>query len=271
MAIDIGNLIRTKTASPAIWTSTGTSGGAGTVWNSTGTGGTPMNSGVGAQGAPYDAITNLGIQPEPPTDWSKTKGLTFSAAEESNIRKVKGSAKELCADLDFTRQIFRGMQPKYILAGGCFASMFNGERPKDYDIFFLGCDENTTIAEKLNTNEFKFSAAGDVLHQVRTDEQLSYLKNKNITTIVDHTIGDIDYQFIFTKYKTRQELIAHFDFLHACVSYVPHDDKLYISRSTYDSIMSKKLVPNPTAPYPNTWRFDKFLKKGWITDETFSL
>lgn len=246
MAMDIDNLIRTKTASPVIWTSTGT-------------GGTPPNTGVGAQGAPYPYQIPINpyddpMKPAPP----------FNALEEFNIKLVKSRAKELCADLDFTRQMFRGMQPRYTLAGGCFASMFNAERPKDYDIFFLDCDENTTIAEKLNTNEIKFSV-------IRTKEQLDYLKNKNITAIVDHTIGDIDYQFIFTKYKTRQELIAHFDFLHACVSYVPHDDKLYITRSTYDSIMSKKLVPNPTAPYPNTWRFDKFLNKGWITDETFSL
>jgi hypothetical protein len=57
-------------------------------------------------------------------------------------------------------------------------------------------DENIDVAEKLNANEIKFSV-------VRTKEQLDYLKNKNITTIVDHRIGDIDYQFIFTKYKTR--------------------------------------------------------------------
>lgn len=265
MAMDIDNLIRTKTESPAIWVSTGTGGGGGGVgvpWITTGTGGTPPNTGVGAQGAQYDPRGVL--QPEPPTDWAKTKGLPFSAAEEFVIRLTKASAKELCADLDFTRQMFRGMQPKYILAGGCFASMFHKERPKDYDIFFLGCDENTTVGEKLNTNELTFS-------QTRTDKQLFYLKNPNITTIVDHTIGDIDYQFIFTKYKTRQELIAHFDFLHACVSYVPHDDKLYITRCTYDAIKDKKLIPNPTAPYPEVWRFDKFLKKGWITDETFSL
>ena len=40
MAMDIDNLIRTKTASPVIWTSTGT-------------GGTPPNTGVGTMSAPH--------------------------------------------------------------------------------------------------------------------------------------------------------------------------------------------------------------------------
>lgn len=249
--------------------------GAGTSWVSNGTGGTPINMGVGgggvsvtntyqnygAVGAPYDTyafdsnLTNIRPQMVAP----------FNDSEQHSIISVKRDAKTICHNLDFTGQLFRGMVPKYVLAGGCFASMFHTEeKPKDYDIFFLDCDEHTTVADRLNANALNFS-------KVRTKEDLHYFENENITAVVDYEYYGRKYQFIFTKYKTREELIKHFDFLHTCVSYVAHEDKLYITRGAFDAIRGKKLIPNPTAPYPKTWRFDKFLKKGWITDETFSL
>jgi hypothetical protein len=69
-------------------------------------------------------------------------------------------------------------------------------------------------------------------------------------------------QYITTKYKTREELVKHFDFKHCCVSYDFSKDKLYITREVYDLIKAKKLVQNSNR-IPAEWRFEKFKERGW--------
>jgi hypothetical protein len=70
------------------------------------------------------------------------------------------------------------------------------------------------------------------------------------------------FQYITTKYKTREELINHFDFRHCCVSYDFATDKLYITREVYDLIKSKRLVQNGIRR-PALWRYEKFHHRGW--------
>ena len=69
-------------------------------------------------------------------------------------------------------------------------------------------------------------------------------------------------QYITTKYKTREELINHFDFRHCCVSYDFATDKLYITREVYDLIKNKRLLQNGIRR-PAMWRFEKFYNRGW--------
>jgi hypothetical protein len=78
---------------------------------------------------------------------------------------------------------------------------------------------------------------------------------------------DSKMQYITTKYKTREELVQHFDFKHCCVSYDIVADKLFITRETYDLIKSKTLVPNAGGRVPAPWRYEKFLERGWSKQE----
>jgi hypothetical protein len=68
------------------------------------------------------------------------------------------------------------------------------------------------------------------------------------------------YQYIFTSYKTRRELLESFDYLHCCVSF--EDDKLHINRGIYDAVRDKKLVVNNKA-YQRAARRGKFLARGF--------
>lgn len=182
---------------------------------------------------------------------------TFVPLEESHIMDLKRKVKQHCDTLDYTDQMFRGAIPKYIVAGGWFASVLSNEKPNDFDIFFLDCDMGTSLADKINIHHIN-------MHKVKTRHEISYLQNENVIAVVDHNIFDMKYQFIFTKYKTREELVNHFDFLHTCVSYDAVAEKLFISKPTYDAIMSKKLIPNPKARKdPVPWRWAKFIDRGW--------
>ena len=80
-------------------------------------------------------------------------------------------------------------------------------------------------------------------------------------------------QYILTTYKTREELLAHFDYKHCKVSYVPENDKLYINRETFDCIKTKTLkwnnkqLDNPRQIY----RKNKLLNTGWVPETPFEM
>jgi hypothetical protein len=91
----------------------------------------------------------------------------------------------------------------------------------------------------------------------------NYMQNDKIEKTV--FVQNSRIQYINTKYKTREELIKHFDFKHCCVSYDPLNDKLFITREVYDLIKAKKLVQNNDTA-PAYWRYEKFWQRGWKSD-----
>lgn len=145
------------------------------------------------------------------------------------------------------------IQPHLVFAGGFFTSLYHEEHAKDVDIFIL--DDQKTRDYILNrVSESRTSVLGR--YTIRND--VSYMNNSNLMTIVDDNITK--HQYIFTKYKTRQALLNHFDVEHACVSY--QNDSLFITPLTLDCIKRKVLKnhrQNKIAP----WRQDKFIKKGF--------
>jgi hypothetical protein len=140
-----------------------------------------------------------------------------------------------------------------ILAGGCFSSWFHLEEPTDYDMFILNNDQRA-----IRHLEQLAERTPDA-YKVSDEEYLNNANNKgNITKVVLEKSTRV--QYIVTKYKTREELISHFDCEHACVSYSPSDDKLFISRSTYDCMKNKVLKSHNGNAIPE-WRVSKFIDK----------
>ena len=88
--------------------------------------------------------------------------------------------------------------------------------------------------------------------------------NTEIVDVINNTKTQA--QYILTKYQTREELIAHFDYKHCKVSYVPQEDKLYITRETFDCIKNKILKwNNKQLEQPNQiYRKNNFLNQGWV-------
>jgi hypothetical protein len=153
---------------------------------------------------------------------------------------------------------------RIVVAGGYFASVINDEVINDIDLFLLRDFHNKGIIEK-DMWEVKNAPAASHMFKIG---DMSYMKNDKIKgTLQDHRNK---IQYIITQYDTREELVKHFDFKHCCVSYDYHNDKLYITRETFDLIKQKRLVPNPTAAnQPEMWRYNKFWNKGWKSEIQF--
>lgn len=142
---------------------------------------------------------------------------------------------------------------RMVIAGGCFTSMITGDTLKDYDVFLLDDDHNRRIAEYMAT---KYRERDDV----RIGNS-NYMDNSKIEQTI--FFQKTKFQYITTKYKTREELIEHFDFKHCRVSYDLMTEKLFITRETMDLILKKELDPSRPDDLPKPWRYEKFRERGW--------
>jgi len=196
---------------------------------------------IGATGMPY-------YLDDPHEIDLKTK--LFSYAEQMLIADVKNSIRKHF--IENVNVLFN--MEKVVVAGGCFASMLNREPVNDYDVFILDDDSNRMTVESISVSP----RSGDVIVG-----DSNYMQNDKIEKTV--FVKNSRIQYINTKYKTREELIKHFDFKHCCVSYDPLNDKLFITREVYDLIKAKKLVHNSDKA-PALWRYEKFHGRGWKSD-----
>ena len=195
---------------------------------------------IGAVGAVYEAHIDI--------DNYNMKQKLFSDGERLQIMEVK---KTIRAHMNTHMLMGNFDMSHVIVAGGCFASMLNGEVVKDFDVFLLDSDHNRKGLEWVEG----FYPTGIKSH---TGDE--YIKNDKIEKVV--TFGSNAIQYISTKYKNRLELIEHFDFKHCCVSYDYKVDRLFITREVFDLIKSKTLKANSDKE-PDSWRYDKFYNRGW--------
>lgn len=182
----------------------------------------------------------------------------FSTKDRLLIADVKASVyNHLCSSNPMPMRLLENA----IVAGGCFTSLLHTKSPNDYDIFILQDDPNRNILYH------KITAFMNGEWKQTTD--MGYLQNPNIDTVFtyEHVAGyHIKFQYIFTKFKTREELINDFDFVHCCTSMTiaPSNLHLYITPSTYDAIRNKVLTKNPKCNrLPRQWRVKKFVEQGW--------
>jgi hypothetical protein len=227
--------------------SSGGSGGIQHIVSSGGSGGVgagAMNQSFGTYRMPHDLDD----------PHANLKDKLFSDGERLQIMEVK---KTIRTHMNRHMPMRNFDMSHVIVAGGCFASMLNGEVVKDFDVFLLESETNRaalasieTIENGLNPNVIKVSGS-------------EYMNNDKIEKVV--TFGSNAIQYISTKYKNRLELIEHFDFKHCCVSYDYKVDRLFITREVFDLIKSKTLEPNTDKP-PAYWRYEKFWQRGWKSE-----
>jgi hypothetical protein len=180
--------------------------------------------------------------------------ILFNNNECIKILEVKREIKQFLNN-HIERSLFD--MKDVIVAGGCFASMINNEEIKDIDVFILDNENNrSAIHDMINLAKLSNNPNAKVGNN-------EYMANEKIEATITYYSTKI--QFIVTRYKTREELINHFDFNHCCVSYDYTSDKLFLSRKTFDAIKSKTLIPNSNR-YPEKWRYEKFWKRGWKSE-----
>ena len=184
----------------------------------------------------------------------------FSPQDLARIKDLKRRAHLLYQNMRASQDKFFALfnDNRFVLAGGCFTSWYHGESPKDHDVFILDWTGGKKNLGQWPEERYKVS-------------DVSYLNAINLNSNLVDIILDkqTNVQYIVTKYKTREELINHFDVEHACVSYAPAIDKLYISPLTLDCIKNKKLRPH-NGNRIASWREFKFKQKGF-TLETISV
>ena len=140
----------------------------------------------------------------------------------------------------------------YVLTGGFFPSCFNSEEVRDIDIYIIAPpqDIKSWLRQYGNVD--------------RNEIESKYRNNPKIRAVYnfDMTYNQIPIQIILTDYRTREELLADFDYKHCCVSYSLIDDKIYISEEMYYAIKNKKLIVNNKDMVAD-YRTQKFLERGY--------
>lgn len=206
---------------------------------------------------------------------------SFTNEENDAVRQVKNTLKSLIIARDL---LSPGLLKNIVIAGGFFTSALQSRKFKDIDIFVLDNDVSVynLLTQGFNVQEAKNSIKNNVMASPsvfddidfnRTpetnwsrSEMMAYMHNPNIVDVINN--HKTEAQYILTKYKTREELLNHFDYKHCKVSYVPLEDKLYINRETYDCIAKKILKVNNEQPAQQNqkYRLTNFLNKGWVLE-----
>ena len=202
--------------------------------------------------------------------------MMFNERETFVIEQSKLAIKNLI----FSKKLlWNGITRNVVIAGGFFTSTIQNSEVKDIDIFVLNND--VSVYNSLTEGFARQEMAGPDTRRVIDDptgqkewsrsEIMRYKHNPNILDVINNnkTLA----QYILTNYKTREELLNHFDYKHCKVSYVPHEDKLYINRETFDCIKTKTLkwnnkqLDNPRQIY----RKNKLLNTGWVPETPFEM
>lgn len=180
----------------------------------------------------------------------------FSPSEKDKILVMKSLAKSHI-NLMLGEKILDYVGQYLVVAGGAFPDWFHSTRngPKDIDVFVL---HDETAKNKLRAY---LGSNGFVL------KSTDYLKQTNpgATHVQEVWEGIPDgrkYQFIFTDYLSREELIKEFDYKHCMVSYDVGKNIIYTTRSIYNAIANKQLIVNNENRVVE-WRRNKFLQRGY--------
>ena len=143
-----------------------------------------------------------------------------------------------------------------VLAGGVYTSWHHMEKIKDIDVFILDDGYDAAILNYLKSQVGKIFTSFNNAPEYKRDNP--YINDVyNAETIINNASK---YQFIFTKYKTREELISHFDYLHCTPNY--HNGNLFVRKDAYDAIRDKKLIVHNEKNQVE-WRRTKFISRGF--------
>lgn len=147
-----------------------------------------------------------------------------------------------------------------VLAGGVYTNWHHREGIKDIDVFILKDGHEAAILSYLK------SKIGSIFDPNAFKNASDYKRdNSNIEQVYNamSILPRVLYQFIFTKYKTREELISHFDFLHCTPNY--YNSNLYVRKDAFEAIRDKRLVIH-NKDNQVEWRRHKFLTKRGFTE-----
>ena len=191
----------------------------------------------------------IGVKPPPAWYYDYEKHMTH--ADEIFTFNFDETRKLLAAKEHIEKVLpsWIRQNPNIVVAGGCWASSLHDRNYKDVDIFILDCSniEKEGIRDLMKAWDCEDKTEDYARNNDKIDAVWSSRRNK--------------FQFIFTKHKTRKELIEDFDYVHCKASY--NEGKLYITRKIYDAIENRHLIVQNNKNIQE-WRRQKFLDRGYL-------
>jgi hypothetical protein len=178
----------------------------------------------------------------------------FSREDKEKIVAVKN---HFANHYRISSSMLAPVMDRMVFAGGAFASLLLGEKPRDVDIFILQTVVNdwTVVDKYVNV----------VYGLVKKFDNTEYNFGKRVVWKCSEPMSGFkhlpDIDIIFTECQTAEEVIGHFDFKHSKVWY--HKGMLNLSEETFHSIMDMKLVPTKPDEDIDPERIRKFLDRGW--------
>ena len=181
----------------------------------------------------------------------------FTLKESDSILAMKVCLKEEIINYSPFRStsssIYKMGSNDIVIAGGFFADLIGFN---DIDVFIL--NNNAVLYDYLT-----YVGEVDALNTVwKVHRKGNSYMNGNPHVLGVTTNKTTKFQYILTDHKSRKELLEDFDFVHCTTSYVPADDKLYITRQAYDCIVKKELRNNKKGD-PAELPVQKFFYRGW--------
>ena len=151
------------------------------------------------------------------------------------------------------------LAPHLFVTGGAFSSLLNDDPLKDIDVYFKNHATMVAITEFLLSHEKDIQEVDEQYREVECWKIPGKMVTEKSITMNNK------FSFITMNYGSPAEIKASFDFLHCTPHFEPAENKMYISRAQYDSIVTKTLVVNNPEKV-TTWRTEKFSQRGWKVD-----
>lgn len=149
--------------------------------------------------------------------------------------------------------LFQYIQENCILSGSSISSLYHGEAPKDYDLWFKD-------AQSINVVKGYIEATYPDEIAEYSEEYDGMKKTGKVVTKNAITFKNKMQMILLGDYQTERKT---FDLVHCMPYYDIKDEKFYISEHQLELIARKKLEANPGGKTLVQWRIEKFKQRGW--------
>lgn len=185
---------------------------------------------------------------------------TFTGKEQSDIISMKKliALHYKNAIIKLPSELANFINKHGIITGGISASVQQGKIPNDIDVYL----KSKSAVDAFNSAiETETTVIMDCVKNVNPEYGLETKMKGKLVTARAVTFECGIQVITMSDMNVREK----FDFIHCMPWYDIDADKYYISRSQYDSIVRRVIVPNPTpgATAITRHRLTKYIERGW--------
>lgn len=188
--------------------------------------------------------------------------MSFSQHEVDHILRTKQvladilQGKQTLFEQSYNSDLFIWLKTYCRLSGGATASVLQGEHPNDFDFYFVDSLQSH-MEHEFQENFLKEDARYQHLIESCNPAYMGMEIEGKVITVNAITMK---HGIQIIRLAPLEVSRRSFDFIHCLPVY--DWQKLYISKMQYDSVLQRRLIPNPTGQLTDH-RIDKFKQRGW--------